>query len=510
MTLKRNVITNYVGQFYVTGINIVMLPVYLHFLGREAYGLVGFFAVLNGWLSLLDMGITLALEREVARFRGGEIGAKEFRSIFQAVLVTFLGIGIGVVALVWASAGFITSRWLKIETLSFTEVRTVVILMGITFAIRWLAGTYRSVMNGFEKQVWLNVINIGIATFRFVCIIPVLLWLGPTPKTFFYYQVFSAIVELMLLAYINNHILPAWPEGNKQTWDISPIVKIWPFAFGLAFLSFNWTLLTQTDKLILTKLLPLSDYACIAIAVTAAGGVLLLNGPILQAVLPRLTRLAIEKDIAGLKTLYRKTTRIVCVIAGSGAVVCAMFAQPLLWTWTGDLAMAENAATVLKFYAIGNGFFALSTLQNDLQFAHGDLRLEVRLNILFPIFLIPCIIWATLHYGMSGASVVWMLINIIFILAWSPIVHHRFLPGLHKTWLAKDVLPVVAILILLAFIMGRFPLSCESRVQNVIILIAWYIFALTGSALVTNEGRTELKFFKTNIFKKLGMNRNGE
>ena len=33
-----------------------MVPLYVRYMGVEAYGLVGFYAMLQGWFMLLDMG----------------------------------------------------------------------------------------------------------------------------------------------------------------------------------------------------------------------------------------------------------------------------------------------------------------------------------------------------------------------------------------------------------------------------------------------------------------------
>jgi hypothetical protein len=61
--------------FWVVAIGIVMVPVYLRCMGREAYGLVGFFAVLSAWLALLDLGLSPDLAREAARYRAGALDA---------------------------------------------------------------------------------------------------------------------------------------------------------------------------------------------------------------------------------------------------------------------------------------------------------------------------------------------------------------------------------------------------------------------------------------------------
>jgi hypothetical protein len=43
MSLKRNILASYASQIYVTLVGILVLPLYLKYMGAEAYGLVGFF-----------------------------------------------------------------------------------------------------------------------------------------------------------------------------------------------------------------------------------------------------------------------------------------------------------------------------------------------------------------------------------------------------------------------------------------------------------------------------------
>jgi O-antigen/teichoic acid export membrane protein len=67
MPLKKNILANYASQIYVTLIGIFMVPLYIKYMGAEAYGLVGFFAMLQAWFNLLDMGLTPTTARETAR-----------------------------------------------------------------------------------------------------------------------------------------------------------------------------------------------------------------------------------------------------------------------------------------------------------------------------------------------------------------------------------------------------------------------------------------------------------
>ena len=58
MSIKFNILVNYVGQFYVLLIGIAVVPMYIHYMGAEAYGLVAFYTMLQTWFVMLDMGLT--------------------------------------------------------------------------------------------------------------------------------------------------------------------------------------------------------------------------------------------------------------------------------------------------------------------------------------------------------------------------------------------------------------------------------------------------------------------
>ena len=62
---KINVTSNYLGNFYTTFVGVFTLPIYLEYLGVEAYGLLGFFTMLMAFIMLLDMGFSATFLREV-------------------------------------------------------------------------------------------------------------------------------------------------------------------------------------------------------------------------------------------------------------------------------------------------------------------------------------------------------------------------------------------------------------------------------------------------------------
>ncbi len=48
VSLRLNILASYASQIYLIVISIAILPIYMKYMGAEAYGLVGFFAMLQG------------------------------------------------------------------------------------------------------------------------------------------------------------------------------------------------------------------------------------------------------------------------------------------------------------------------------------------------------------------------------------------------------------------------------------------------------------------------------
>jgi len=439
MSLKRNISANYVSQIYVAFIGIVMVPLYVGYMGLEAYGLVGFFAMLQAWFQLLDLGLTPTMSRETARFRGGAVDGNSLRALLRALEWVFAGVGVvGSVALI-AASGMIAHQWLKVETLPLAQVQTSIALMSLIIALRWLGGLYRGAVNGFEQVVWLSGFNMAVATARFVLVIPFFIVVGTTPVEFFSYQLVLAVIELLVLVHKTYRLFPPKDAQGTRQFDKARLRSVLKFSLSIAVTGSIWVFVTQTDKLLLSSLLSLSQYSQFTLAVLIASGVTVISGPISGPLLPRLTRLAAEHDEAGLVLLYRQATRFVGAVALPTALVLAFFPQQVLLAWTGDPGIAREAAVVLRLYALGNGVLALAAFPYYLQFAKGDLKLHLIGNLVFVVVLIPSLVFAASRYGMNGAGYVWMCSNILYLLAWVPLVHRRLARGLHQTWLIKDI-----------------------------------------------------------------------
>lgn len=440
-SLKRNILANYASQLYVTLLGLAMVPVYIRFMGMEAYGLIAFFAMMQVCFQLIDVGIVPTVGRETARFAAGATSALRLRQMLRGMESLFFVIAFAGVAALELASGTIALYWLKVETLPTTDVVHSIELMAVAAGLRWGSELYRGIVGGYERLVWLAQFNAVVATARFILVLPFLVFVGTGPVEFFAYQVLVAAVELAVVGRVAYRCLPPLPDALlPHSWKA--LRDVAGFSTSMAAATMAWLLVANVDKLLLSSLLPLAEYGRFSLAILAASGVLILAAPVGAALMPRLTSLHARHLDVAVRGLYRQATRWALVVVAPACAVLAFGAEQVMLLWTGDAVLAEQVAPILRLYALGNGLLAMASFAYYLQFAKGDLGLHLLGTGLFVILLVPLLIFACDRFGALGAGWAWLGINLLYFCAWVPVVHARYLPAGHSEWLIQDVLPV--------------------------------------------------------------------
>lgn len=284
---------------------------------------------------------------------------------------------------------------------------------------------------------------------------------------------------------------PYAPISPFPVW--SELKTMLPIAGSMAFLAGMWVVITQIDKLILSKTLSLEAYGYFTLAIMLAGGLLIFTLPLNQVIQPRLTILASQNKNSELCTLYRQSTQIIAAgfIALGGTL--AIFAEQILYAWTGDLQTALAVAPILFWYSQANTLVGILLLPFMLQFAHGYLRLHVTGNLLLLIILIPILIYVSLKYGAMGVGITLLTSRVLFLFLWVPLVHKRLLPELIWTWPIFDVGKIAFAIILFLSMMRWLIPHLEDRIIIFLATTLTFMGSLVIGLLTGIHSRTSLK-----------------
>lgn len=484
-SVRTNALANYVGQAVTTLVGIVFVPFYLRYLGAEAYGLVGFFVVLQLWLGLLDVGLSPMLNREVARARADANGFTDFRRILRSVELIFAGIALATGLAMTLASPLLAAHWFKVQSLDPAQVSQCLMLMGWMIGLRFFASIYRTTLNGMEAQVSLNAINVGFAVAKAVGSLAVLRYVSNTPLAFFLVQLLLGLLEPIVLAQRSYRVLPPTTERIGLAFAKAQLITAMPFGLSIAYTSILWLLLSQLDRLLLSGLLPLDEYGYFSLVMALTSAVTLAASPLSSALIPRLTYLHSKGEIDQLIRLYRNATQLTAVLMMPLTGMVALFGKELMYAWTGNLAASTWASNIIFWYMLGNTFLTFTSYQYYLQYAYGDLALNVKINTLQAIIGAPLITLAAYRFGATGTAIVWCLLQAATFVVSPPLVQRKLAPGLYRPWMRQDLLPVatgaVLVLAVLSLLSGDL-IARFNRLEIFLALSVMGVCVVAGAA----------------------------
>lgn len=445
--LKLNILANFVGQGWPALIGLIFVPLYIKFMGIEAYGLVGVFVTLNGLCSFFDMGLSTTLNREMTRYSDQPDKVQEMRDLVRTLEVGYWGVGVLLGLLIVALLSpWIAYDWVKAGELAPATIQQAVMVMGLVIALQWPISLYSGGLLGLERQVLLNGINVTMATVRAVGAVLVLWLVSPTILAFFIWQIFTSAVQTALTTYALWRSLPR--SSQPPRFQKSLLQAVWRFAAGMSAIAVITLLLTQMDKVILSNLLTLEMFGYYTLSWVVASGLSMLVGPVFTALFPGFTRLVTMGDQPALVQLYHRGSQVMSVMILPAAVVLALFSPEVLLLWTRNVVTVENTHSVVSLLVVGSALNGLMNLPYALQLAYGWTKMAFYSNVVATVVLVPLTIFLATHYGAVGGAIVWVILNSGYVLIAMPIMHRYLLPGELRRWYLEDVgLPLAGALV---------------------------------------------------------------
>lgn len=444
--LRRDLAANLAGRFWSMALSLVAVPIYLRYLGAEAYGLIGMMVLLENIASLMDSGLGMTLNRELAR-RGGELaesagGDDVRRDVLGTLQVVHWGLALACGGLVLAGAPLIARHWVQARTLDPATITQCLRWMSLSVTASVLFSFYQGGLFGIGRQVAVNAVAVAFATLRIGGSMLVLTRVTAAPQAFFAIQGLALAGQVGASAWLLWSSLPR--IGRRSRFERRYIDEVWRFTATVSANSFLTAAVSQVDKVLFSRFLPLADFGYYTLAGTLAGLLWAVVLPLNAPFFPRFAELWERRALDRLAELYHRGSQLVTLaVAPIAAVLCA-FATPLILAWTRSAESAGRAGPVLAVLAAGTALNALASMPSQMQNACGWPGLMTTYNAVYAVVLFPTIWFAATHFGVVGAAATWAVPNAGYLLVTTPIMHRRILRGeLAEFYRADVVVPAL-------------------------------------------------------------------
>lgn len=447
--LRRNLVANFLGQASGALLALLFIPVYVRALGMESFGLIGLYSALFAVLSIVDSSIQALLGRSAAQSRAASqmSGLADKLRSFEVSLSL---LGSALILCVFLGSDTLGEHALNREALDASTVGTAFVAMSVALSLRLFEGLYRACLMGMERQVAFNAIYIVSQICRWGGAAVIVSWLSPSISSFFLWHAFTAAATVLILALTTYRSVG---QMGNATVRFRSLWEERRFIGGMMVISIGAVLLTQTDKLLLAKLLPLAQFGDYALAATAAAALLLFVGPISDALYPRLVAHWTTNSQAGYVENFHLGAQLVAALAGTVALVAIAFANTILSIWTRDPELAQRVTPIFQVLVLGNLLNAFMWIPYRAQLAAGWTGLAARINLTAVLCLVPTLLIVTPIYGPAGAAWVWVALNLGYLSLGVRFMFKRILQKEELRWyLGALAMPICAAAIPIATI----------------------------------------------------------
>ena len=378
-------------------------------------------------LQVLDLGLSPTMNREMARYSVQPGKAMEAHDFARTLEVGYWLIGIALGVLICATAPLIATDWIKAGAISIRTVTRAVMIMAVLSVFQWPVSFYQGALMGLGRQLQFNCLKVAMVTLSQGGSVLVLWLFFTTITAFLTWQAIAAGINSLLMAFLLRSSLPIADKAGR--FDLSNFRKIWRFAVGMSGITLIGLILTQLDKVVISKVLSLTVFGYYTLAWAAANGLLIFAGAIFNVIFPRISAQVAAGDENGIRQSYHRGSQLMAVLVLPMASVLSLFSFDILRLWTRSSEAAAMAAPILRVLAIGSALNALLYLPYALQLAFGWTKLTFLAGLLSIAIVIPVMFPMTKHFGPVGAATVWAVVNILNMLVVVPIMHRRLLPG---------------------------------------------------------------------------------
>lgn len=482
--LKLNVVANLIGSGILVILPTISLPLYLTVLNNEKYGLFTLYFIIIIYFRVLDFGITATFNRYVALKKNNETDKIFIRKLLQNYEIIFLLISLIIFIIIFYFSNYFASQWIISTNLLFSNISTSIKLIGLIIGLRFFLTLYRSGINGFEKQVWLNTNKVF---FEFSTIFGGLVFcyivnyfIEFKMYYLFLYIIFFNLIEILVLRIKILKIINI-PSRLSQI-SFEPLYNTYKTMFLLGTTGSLWFFVLCFDRLIFSRLLSLKEFGFYVSVTVLSTICLLIAVTINTALLPRITNLFSQKNIIKFKTTYNAGFCLNLCLSCSLTITFCLFSEKILIVWTGNSELANWGYNVLMIYSVGYFFISLVHSLTTLLTAMGKLKIVTIANLFWaPILTMLFFISAT-YYDYLYAGLAWLFCNfmLFILLAFLILIYEDFY--IEKRHLIFQFFKIMA-LSLAIFYFFNFVFVIPFYEQRVMMLMQ--IFLINGLVLLT-------------------------
>ena len=343
--LKIGALLSYVNMAFHILIGLIYVPLLLHFLSVEEYGLYQLIGSLVAYLSVMDFG----LSGTITRFYSQRLALNDKdgqENVLAISLIIYIVIA-GIVCL----AGIVLYNLVETvygATLSLSEIdaaKSMMVLLVINVALTIPSNVFISAITSHERFVFLRLVTIIQNILKPFVVVAVLMYKAEALSIVQVQVVFNVIVIVMNIWYAFAKVKV---KIKLHAFDRILVKSMLGFSFFIFLTALVDQVYWKTGQLILGAVAGTASVAVFSIAIMLDLYYIQFSTGINSVFLPRLSRLAaLSDDMTEMNQLFIKAGRIQFSLLGLILSGFILFGRQFLLLWTGEQFLGAYSMTLV-------------------------------------------------------------------------------------------------------------------------------------------------------------------
>ena len=386
---------------------LVCTPLYIFYLGVESYGLIGFYTTLLAIVAVIDAGFSSTASREIARMNGDPNEKSNLKNFFFSLEVAYWPIILVVVLSIFLIVNAGDDPWLSGETLGNEIIQDSISLILFLTIFQIPCGLYMDALIGFQKHATFSILAALFGSIRTFGVLPLLLYYEDV-RIFFLWQILWAIIQVItikVILFVSFQRISTTPAN----FSLDVLLKIKSYLGGMFLITALSLAVSQVDKIILSKILTLENFAYYMLAFTVALSLSRLSTPIIQVFWPQFSSLSKASQNSELSEKLLECIELLSIVLIPLALIIFIYSEPLLFLWTSDLEVTKNTENLLSIIVIGTTLTTLCLPALCILYVREVLFYVIKVNLFTLIAIIPLFFFYIPIYGSTAAAFIILL-----------------------------------------------------------------------------------------------------
>lgn len=400
--LMFNTLYNLAGKILPLLVGIISIPIFIHKIGVERFGILAIVWALIGYFGIFDLGLGRATTKFVAEYLALD-KLEELPPLVWTSLLLLFGLGLIAGALIYLTTPVLVDRIFKISPQLIGETTKSFYLLAVTIPFVFTTACLQGILEAQQRFALINAIRVPAALASYLAPLPIIFYTNNL------YPVVAMTVALRLLVWLAFFILGSrsLPGMNHlRRPRLRYIKQLLGFGGWLTVGAIISPIMVYTDRFFIGALLSMEVVAYYVTPYELVTKLWIIPGSLIPVLFPVFSAYATGPQDK-LATLHDRAVKYTVLTITPVTVCVIVLAQPFLKLWLGP-KFAEVSTPIMQLLAVGVLINSIAHVPYSAIQAIGRPDLTAKLHLLeLPIYL--ALLWFSIvSLGLLGAALVWV------------------------------------------------------------------------------------------------------